>query len=479
MKLKLELLSASELGEMVSKKEITACELLDLFLARIKEKNPSLNAFVYLKEEEAKKKAKEMDERISKGEYVGPFAGVPFGLKDFLDSKKGWSNSRGGVKSLISMDNEDSPFTIAMEKLGGIALGKCNAPSYGFRGTCDNLLYGPTRNPFDLERNSGGSSGGSACAVGASLVPIAEGGDAGGSIRIPASWCNCFGFKASVGTIANIHPSDSYSTTHPYCMGGGITKSVLDSAILLQEMAYYDPRDKDSVLLNKNYLEEIQKDISSLRIAYTDDFDLFPVQEEIKKITYSKALSLEKRGAKIERVHFSFKRSLKEYASIWSKNISVDSSKEIQQRWKPNNKDLPEEFLYWNHFASIMKEEDFQEYEDAKKEIEEAFSSIFKDYDLILSPVTACFPVINDKNRNTLGPTSIEGKECDPLIGFALTFLVNFVGYPACSVPLGLHHHLPLGLHMIAPRYQDEVVLRAAKHFEDLNPWRDYYLKTV
>ena len=118
--------------------------------------------------------AKLLEERIAKGENVGPLAGVPVGLKDFLPSKKGWTNSHGGVKSLIREDDIDSEFYKAARAAGAIAIGKTNAPAFAFRGTCDNKLYGPTANPFNTAYNSGGSSGGSAAAVADGMLPIAR-----------------------------------------------------------------------------------------------------------------------------------------------------------------------------------------------------------------------------------------------------------------------------------------------------------------
>ena len=181
----LEALSAAELGREIGTGHITPTEVIEHFVRRIEARNPSLNAFVYTKFEYALAEAKKLEARLARGEEIGPFAGVPFALKDFLPSKTGWTNSHGGVRSLIREDPFDSEFCRAMEAAGGIAVGKTNAPAFAFRGTCDNKLYGPTSTPFDTRYNSGGSSGGSAAAVADGLVPIAEGSDGGGSIRCP------------------------------------------------------------------------------------------------------------------------------------------------------------------------------------------------------------------------------------------------------------------------------------------------------
>ena len=259
--IKLEELSASELGFLVNEGKIKPKEVVKYFEERILKRNESINAYVYTKFEEAYEVAFKQEKLLKEGKKLGPFAGVPYALKDFLPNKIGWTNSHGGVKCLVALDEFNSAFNEAMEKAGGIPLGKTNAPSYGFRGTTDNKMYGPTSTPFNLKYNAGGSSGGSAAAVADGLALIAEGGDAGGSIRIPASYCNLYGFKAGIGTIPNIVRPDGFGTTHPYCFNGGLTKTVLDAAILLNYMKGYNPFDPFSNNNDIDYVKEMNKDI--------------------------------------------------------------------------------------------------------------------------------------------------------------------------------------------------------------------------
>ena len=160
-------LTGVQIGKLVNSRKVSPTEVINYFVNRIEAHNDDINAYVYLEVEDALNEAKELESRLAKGEYCGPFAGVPVGLKDFLPSKKGWKNSHGGVASLIRTDDADSMFYSAARELGAIAIGKTNAPPFGFKGTCDNKLYGPTHNPFNLKYNSGGSSGGSAAAVAA------------------------------------------------------------------------------------------------------------------------------------------------------------------------------------------------------------------------------------------------------------------------------------------------------------------------
>ena len=473
--LELEKLSAYEIGKLVNSKVFTPTEVLEYFIDRINKYNPRINAFTYVKFDEAKIEAKKLEKRLAQGENVGPFAGVPFALKDFLDSKKGWSNSGGGIKSLDRIDKTDSLFCKSMENLGGIALGKTNAPTYGFRATCDNLRYGATKNPYNYKYNSGGSSGGSAAAVSAGLVPISEGGDAGGSIRVPASWNNIFGFKASNGTVASHYADSVDPTCFPFCMNGGLTKSVKDAAILLNEMQGYDIEDPYSDNKKKvDYTLFLNQPIKGMKIAYTDDFNIFPVEEDIKRRIYKRAKSLERLGAIVERVEFNIPYSNMELVSLWAIAVSQESSAEYLDYLNQGidfTNDLPTELVYWNNRA-INEKEKLEEYKKAKDVIKKEFDRIFKDYDVVISPVTACLPVKNDPAHNTKGPKYINGVENEELIGFALTYLVNFVGYPACSIPAGfMRHHLPIGLQMIGKFEDDETLFKVASNYETIHPY--------
>ncbi len=478
--MELERLSGLELGNMVRCGDISPTEVLNYFFDRIEKRNPSLNAFTYLKTEDAFAHAKKLEERLAKKEQLGPMAGVPVALKDFLPSKKGWTNSHGGVKSLIMEDAADSVFYTAAENAGAIAVGKTNAPAFGFRGTCDNLLYGPTRNPFHTEYNSGGSSGGTAAAVADGMILMGEGGDGGGSIRIPASWCNIFGFKASVGTIPSVCRPDGWTATHPYCTNGVLTKTVEDSAVMLEYMASYNPRDPLSLNHGFRKFSELMKaDIRGRRIAYTPDFGIFPVDPEIASIVEKAAYSLLEAGALVEQVPFHFNHTSNEYAELWCRSISIDTSIDLEL-WKKEGLDLlkdhadelPEEFIYWNKKAFESTVLDYRYFNDLRTEMLDAFEDVFQNYDLILSPVTICAPVKNASDGNTKGPVFVNGSRVEQLIGFCETFFANFTGNPAASVPAGFTKNgLPVGMQIIGKKFRDEDVFALSYTYEQLRPW--------
>ena len=478
--MELEKLSGVELGKEVRSGRITPTEVIRYFQERIEKRNPSLNAFTYTKFDDAFSEAKALEEKLLRHEEVGPLAGVPVGLKDFLPSKKGWTNSHGGVKSLIREDPEDSMFYIAAREAGAIAVGKTNAPAFAMRGTCDNYLYGPTRNPFDTRYNSGGSSGGSAAAVADGMLPISEGSDGGGSIRIPSAWCGCFGFKASVGTIPSICRPDGWTATHPYCFNGAITRTVEDSAVMLNYMARYNPRDPLSLDHGKrDFTELMKKPIRNWKIAFTTDFDVFTVDPEVASIVKTAARKLEAAGASIEPVHFSFQHTQNEFAELWCRSISIDTAIDMEL-WKKEGLDLvrdhreelPEEFIYWNELALRSTVMDYRYFNELRTEMLDAMQDIFDTYDIILSPVTICPPVLNAKDGNTRGPLEMNGRKIEPLIGFCETFFSNFTGNPAASVPAGLTKEgLPVGMQIIGKKFRDEDVLAVAKTFEDIAPW--------
>ena len=169
------------------------------------------------------------------GETLGPLHGVPSAIKDLFDFKPGWPFTFGGVRAMRNCVAQwHCLFAERIEKAGAILIGKTNSPTMGLRGTCDNYLFGPTRNPFDLTKNTGGSSGGSAAAVADGLVPFAEGTDAGGSIRIPAAWCNVVGYKASFGRVPVVMRPNAFGGETPFVFEGPIARSVEDAALALR-----------------------------------------------------------------------------------------------------------------------------------------------------------------------------------------------------------------------------------------------------
>lgn len=481
--------SALELGNLVTSKKIKPTEILDAYEKRIAEINPKINAIVYTKFEIARIRAKEIEEKIAKNEYVGPFAGVPVGLKDFLPSKKGWTASHGGVECLVNEDPYDSEICKAMEKLGAIVIGKTNAPAFGFRGTTDNKMYGPTSTPFKIGYNSGGSSGGSASAVASGLLAIAEGGDAGGSIRIPAAWCGCFGFKPSAGLVPSVCRPDAWTATHPYCCGGPITRTVADAANVLSAMIKYDPRDPISVPTPPDLVRNIISRLPvvegrKFKIGYTFDFNIFAdPEDEIKEAMINAFEVLRSLGYEVEPVTFKFKYSREELENAWLRGICIDTAIDCEidrqngfDLLRDYAEELPEAFITWNNIALQSSMLDYRKFHEIRTNILDAHYDIFDNYDIILAPITGCLPVKNTDDFDTKGPEYIKNEKVDPLIGFGYTYLENMIGTPAASIPIGLSNGgLPIGLQVIGKRYEDDKVFAICRQLESNLPWKENY----
>lgn len=483
--MKLEQYSACELGALVNSKQLRVKEVLDYFRHRIDDKNPAINAIVYQNWDDAYADGDIIQAKVLRDGYAGPFAGVPIALKDFLPSKQGWPNTHGGVKCLTQIDPYDSEFYKACKKLGAIAIGKTNAPPFGFSGACLNKLYGQTHNPFNLEYNSGGSSGGSAAAVASGMILIGEGGDAGGSIRIPSAWCNLFGFKPSLGSVPNVCRPDAWAATHPYCAGMGITKTVEDAAVLMNAMYRYDPRDPMSLPINSqvDFTEYLHTDVSNQSIALTYDFDLYEVDFEIKILIDRCMDHLKDLGLKIDLVNWQFKHTLEEIMYCWCWAISLDTYLDIYN-WQQSGLDLLREhaqelypeFISYQNVARDFDIHMFRKFNEIRTDILDNFENQFAKYDFIISPTTASLPMqIEDNGR----VSAINNHSLDPMtnfISFGETALVNFVGYPAASVPAGLTASgLPVGVQIIGKQYHDADIIRLSSAIEDILPWKDNY----
>lgn len=478
-------MSAVELAQKIKRSLISPTEVMDYFLKRIEERNPSLNAVVYLNQEYARKEAKTLESKMMSGELQGDFAGVPTMLKDFLPGKPGWKGSSGGIRVLSeSIDPVYSNYAKNMEQAGAIIIGKTNSPAMAYRGTTDNYMFGPTGNPFNIDYNPGGSSGGSAAAVADGLIPVAEGTDGGGSIRIPAAWCGLYGYKASVGTIPSVSRPDAFAETHPYCFDGALTRTVEDSAVILNQMAYFDPRDPFSIEYQKrDFRDALKRSIKGWRIAFTRDFDVFPVEPEVADIVHKAAIRFSEAGAVVEPVHFHISRGHMELAQVWCRMINVTTVNVVERIKKSGidllgsyRDDIPPELANAIEIAYRENYLDYGYYDQVRTEIYDALCDVFEKYDLIISPTVACNPVLNTHDRNTLGPEMINGERVERSIGYCMTYFMNFTGHPAASIPAGLSQGgFPVGMQIIGKKYHDMDVLTASAAFEQIQPWKHLY----
>jgi amidase/aspartyl-tRNA(Asn)/glutamyl-tRNA(Gln) amidotransferase subunit A len=478
--------SAAELARRIRSRDLSPVEVVEAFIRRIETRNPSLNALVYLGFDDARSQAREAERALMAGEELGALHGVPAAIKDLFDFKPGWPATLGGIRALKdNIVNAYCAFAERIEQRGGaILLGKTNSSLMGFRGTCDNYLFGPTRNPFDLTKNSGGSSGGSAAAVADGLLPLAEGTDAGGSIRIPAAWCGVYGYKASFGRVPFLASPNAFGNADsPFLFEGPITRTVEDAALALNVLAGYDARDPFSLTdTAPDFSAATRRSIRGLRIAYSPNLDVFPVERGVAEVVSKAVRAFEEAGAHVEEVKLGITRPQRELSDVWSRLYMLLNLQALDNMKRggmdllgEHRADFPPEYLHWVEQTNRLSGLDFFRDQAVRTEIYNAFQGVLNTYDLLVTPTLACAPVDNASDGNTLGPSTINGEAVDPLIGWCLTYFVNFTGHPAASIPAGLSGGLPVGMQIIGRRNADADVLAASAAFERLRPWHETY----
>jgi amidase len=475
--------TTTELASRIRRRELSPVELLEATIARIKERNPSLNALVFLAFDEARAAARAAERAVMDGALLGPLHGVPTAIKDLFDFKPGWPATFGGIPALrdFSLDAYCG-FAERAEAAGAILVGKGNSPVMGFRGTCDNPLFGPSRNPFDTTRNTGGSSGGCAAAVADGLLTFAEGTDGGGSIRIPASWCGVFGFKPSFGRVPFLGRPNAFGSTDPFVFEGPLTRTVEDAALVLSAIAGHDPRDPFSLDDPADFTTATRRSVAGMRVAFTPDYGIYPVDPRVAVVVADAVRALEEAGAHVEQVDLGLRRDQRELSDLWCRlimPINVATTEGLKafgidlRRDHPD--DLPWQYREWLDRGYALTALDIAGDQVMRTEVLDAFVGVFADFDLVVGPTLCGLPVENAGDGNTVGPGEIEGVAVDELIGWCPTYLVNFIGNPAASVPAGLADGLPVGLHVIGRRYADADVLAASAALERVRPWRDAY----
>ena len=310
--------SAWELATLIAKKEISPLELMKETLDRIETMNPVLNAFIALRSEEALAEASIMTDAITSGKAIGPLAGIPLGVKD-LEDTTGMVTSYGSIPFKDNMATKDSIQVARLKIAGAIVVGKTNTPEFGFTGFTKNRLHGITRNPWDVERTPGGSSGGSAAAITGGLVPLCTASDAGGSIRIPASYSGCFGLKPSFSRIP-VGPQSFISYSSLTVMGP-VTRTVSDAALYLDCTAGYHPADSNSLIKPaQSYLNTLDNLPDRLKIAFSTGLGYARVQKTVMDCVEQAAHSFEEMGHQVEM----WTGSLPDTGDAWTDLICTD-----------------------------------------------------------------------------------------------------------------------------------------------------------
>lgn len=481
--------SAVELAQLIRAKQISAREVVEVVLRNIDAANQQTNAFTEITHELALRSAARCDAALSRGEVLGPLHGIPVGIKDLFDFRAGVRNTFGSLPLADFVPDFTAEYVRRLESAGALVVGKTNAPEFGHKGITDNFVSGATSTPFNLSRNSGGSSGGSAAAVADGLVPLAQGTDGGGSLRIPSSWCGTFGFKPSFGRVPDLARPDSAASTSPFISTGPVARSVADAALMMSVMAGPHPRDPYSLPADIQdwTIDEARASdgLAGKRIAFSADLDAFPVQSEVAALVTRAARVLQGCGAQVDELRIAWPADQFELSSLWLRitgsmyisalefirGLGIDLIRDHLDVLTPAFRDMVLN-------AQTFTTEGVLQDKMLRTMVQDAVQDVFDDYDFIASSTLALPAVPNGPKGETLGPREVNGVTVDPSIGWCLTYPFNYTGNPAASVPCGLTADgLPVGLQLVGRQHADLDVLAACANFEAAAPWLHTYPK--
>lgn len=478
-------LTVHELQEKLRNKELTVKEITKAYVDRINEKEKDVQAFVTTLIEEAENKAEEIQKKIDNKEIEGEFAGIPVGIKDNICTK--------GIKTTCSskmLENFVSPYdATVMEKINNenlINLGKLNMDEFAMGGSTEHSYFKITKNPWNLSKVPGGSSGGSAAAVAANLVPWALGSDTGGSIRQPASFCGVVGLKPTYGLVSRYGLVAFASSLDQI---GPITKDVRDAALLLNIIAGHDKKDTTSVKREKiDYTKCLKNDVKGLKIGVPKEFFGEGINSEVKEMLQKSIEKYRELGAEIEEFSLDIaKYSLAAYYIIACAEASSNLGRfdgirytyrtgEFKNLKELYRKSRSEAFgaevkrriiLGTYVLSSGYYDAYYKKAQQVRTLVMNKFSKAFEKYDVILTPTspTVAFG-IGTKSENPL----------EMYLSDICTVSVNIAGLPAISIPCGVNSEkMPIGMQLIGNKFEEEKILNAAYTFEQAVGFRKKY----
>jgi amidase len=454
--------SARELANLIRTRTVSPVEVLDAHLAAIERINPKLNAIITLAEQQARTAAQSDEKAAMRGEAVGPLHGLPFGVKDITPTA-GIRTTYGSPLFKNNVPTEDAEVVRRLKAAGAILLAKTNTPEFATGANTVNELFGATRNPWNPELSPAGSSGGSAVAVATGMLPLAQGTDFGCSIRIPAAFCGIVGIRPTPGLIPNYPMPLAWD---PGQVHGPLARTADDAAMMLDAMVGFSRLSPISVTPPWNSalaIVERAEDLKKLRIAYASDIAGIGVDSEIDAICRQAAQSLERDGAIVEAVSFDVSDGRAPYQtwrSAWMVGQQFQRMSMLAQ-FGPNLKGNVEAGL---KLGTI----DIAKAEQTRQEVFHRFRQLFEGYDLLLTPAAPVKPYPVTMNF----PNEINGRTFENYIDWiAPAFLITLVSLPAGSAPAGkTRDGLPVGLQIVAPRFEEPTILSVAKLIQRHHP---------
>jgi Asp-tRNA(Asn)/Glu-tRNA(Gln) amidotransferase A subunit family amidase len=456
--------SAKELARRIRAKEMSPVDIVKNSLDRIEEVNPTLNCFCFVFPDEALDKAKEAEAAVMRGDKLGALHGVPIAIKDFTPTK-GKTTTMGSKVYRDWVPDEDAQIVKDLTGAGAIMVGKTTTPEFAHAGFTRSPLWGTTRNPWDPERTPGGSSGGSGAAVASGCVPLAEGSDMGGSVRIPASCCGTVGLKPSLGRIPmTVLPTVFDNISH----FGPLARTIDDAALFLDAAQGPFERDIMSNPLPLDVPETIASDVAGMKLALDMDLGFYAVDDEVAANVMACVEALRAAGATVDEVDLGWTR---EVADVWGEIWAVYLAAFFEQHLDDRRGDLDPTIVEMFEHARTIDAITFKRFEFVRTQQWYALCDVFERYDALLCPTTPIPAPPAERTDASYWRELPDGR----MMSTDMTSVFNNVAQcPALSVPSGWSGGgLPTGLQIVGHRFDDLAVLKVGAAVEKLRPWAD------
>ena len=450
--------SAALMLDGFAAKRFSPTEVLEAVLTRIDDLQPVLNAFQLIDVGKARRAARASTERWAKGRPCGVLDGVPTAIKDVTETK-GWPTLNGSLA--IDPKGPWKKDAVVVERFrasGAVIVGKTTTPEYAWRGITESEVHGVTRNPWNLNWNPCGSSGGAAAAIASGMIAIATGTDSGGSVRGPASFCNIVGLKPTFGRVPVWPVSPMLMIEH--C--GPLTRTVRDAALALGVMAGFDPRDGYALAgPAPDYLSGLEGGVRGLRIAYSANLGVGPVDARVAKVVATSRRVFVDLGAKVTKVDLDLSAAINASEVI----AEVIAGRLVKSLGKRRSRLSNPVLIRTAARAGKVDGAAFIDAEASRATVRAKMETFHCKYDLLIAPVLSVPPFAVNRDDPPGWKRANRGDWFNPAVPFDIT------GQPAISIPCGFTPEgAPIGLQIIGPQGGDARVLRAARAFEKANP---------
>ena len=452
--------SAREMAAAVRDKQISSRELVDAHLARIDEVNSEINAIVSLDADRARASAGEADDRLARGEEVGPLHGLPFAFKD-THAVAGWRTTYGSPLMADNVADRDDLIVERVRAAGAIPIGKTNVPEWAAGSHTFNPIFGTTVNPYDHSRSAGGSSGGAAAALASGMVPLAEGSDMGGSLRNPASFCNVVGLRPSIGRVPNWPAANAWESLS---VDGPMARNVGDLALLLSVMA--GPTTRSPIALDEPgsvFSGSLDGDLRGVRVALSVDLGgAFEVDSSVAAIVEAQRDVLAGAGASVDAAYPDLSGADEVFRMLRAWHFQFVHGAALAQHPESFKASLADNIRAGESLSGA----DLARVWGLRTTIHERVREFFEGFDVLAMPVSQVPPFPADEEY----PETINGRAQETYLDWMRSaYFITVTGCPAISVPAGFTDDgLPVGLQLVAAPRGERRLLEVAHAYEQL-----------